>query len=467
MGRIQNILVIDDSEEVREFVSLLLEDAGYTVEQAVDGVEGFELVRRHRPDLIVLDVIMPRMDGLDLLLKLRSDLAPPLPPTILCSGFDLTEAEALARGACRFLRKPVSPGDLLEAVSEVESGRLPSAKAIQAGRARATSARKRVLEEASRLREQIESHGDSGHPRFEALAAQQIEMLAHYLGVPAGMTALVRDDRLTVAASTGQHSIHIGDDLGAVMPPGYEVLETGSALVLADASAHPSFANVASALGGVRYFIGVPLRGPSGLPVGVICLFDYERREVEAEDLSTLQQFGRNGSAALALLARGELARLYRLHGGGIWARPVFELVLDSELKLLERHGGSMTLAVLPSSNLDSVRTELRRTPDRERLMCGFATDTHLLLCKRALDDSAGEVIDELLGNLAGPLALTSIGQVDLEGHGPAVFTAVQMIRLAQVALDYAEDCGGGTVTLKMCARTGAVPSTHTAFEIH
>src|SRR6478609_813002 len=117
MGRIRNVLVVDDSDEVRDFLTILLEDAGYAVEQASDGVEAFELVRRQRPDLIVLDMVMPRMDGLDLLVKLRSDLAPPIPPTILCSGFDLTEEEALRRGALRFLRKPIAPDDLCEYVA--------------------------------------------------------------------------------------------------------------------------------------------------------------------------------------------------------------------------------------------------------------------------------------------------------------------------------------------------------------
>ena len=74
-----------------------------------DGEDALQKIRRERPDLLVLDVVMPRMDGLELLLKMRSDLAPPIPPAILVSGFDLTEAEALRRGAERFLPKPVDP----------------------------------------------------------------------------------------------------------------------------------------------------------------------------------------------------------------------------------------------------------------------------------------------------------------------------------------------------------------------
>src|SRR5579862_6081237 len=114
MGQPDTVLVVDDSEELRTFVTALLEDAGFLVEQASDGVEALERARQRRPDLILLDVVMPRMDGLDLLLRLRSDLAPPIPPVILCSGFDLTEEEALRRGAKRFLRKPIAPADLLQ-----------------------------------------------------------------------------------------------------------------------------------------------------------------------------------------------------------------------------------------------------------------------------------------------------------------------------------------------------------------
>jgi GAF domain-containing protein len=406
---------------------------------------------------------MPRLDGLDFLLKMRSDLAPPLPPTILCSGFDLTEEEALHRGACHFLRKPTSPGDLLQAISAVEVGKTPSPMAIEAGRTRASEARQRRLEEASRLMQEIVENAEPDQKRLDFLAGQQIEMLARYLGVPAGVTALVRDNRLIVAASTGETSIgHVGEhgsDLGGALPPCYEVLETGSALVLADASAHPSFGDMASALGGVRYFIGVPVNGPSGVPVGVICLFDFQRREVEAEDLAMLQQFGRNGSAALALLARRDLARVFRLASGGIWSRLILESVLDGELHLLQRRGGSLTAAALSTSNVDEVRGALRRFHARERLMCGYLSDTHLFLCKRSPDGKAADTIDELIAELAEPLELRSVGLVNLEGHGPGLFNAVQLMRLAELGLEHAEMAGGGMVTLRMCAENERIPS--------
>jgi hypothetical protein len=245
------------------------------------------------------------------------------------------------------------------------------------------------------------------------------------------------------------------------------VLETGSALVLADASAHPSFRDVADALGGIRFFMGVPVRGPSGLPVGVICLFDHRRREVEAEDLSVLQQFGRTGSAVLAALARGEGANISRRHGAGVWTRPVFEHVLDCELQLLMRHGGSMTLAALITSDVDEVRAGMWRAPSRERLMCCLAYETQVLLCKRSLDRRAGLVMAALLAELRMPLELLSVGRVDLAGHGPKLFGAGEIIRLAEVALEHAEGSGVGMVTLALVADEGELPRSAEALETH
>ena len=84
---------------------------------------GFAKAKATRPDLILLDLIMPGMDGLEFLTLLRSDLAPPIPPAILCSGFELTEEEALRRGALMFVRKPVAPAETLRVRGARPAGR--------------------------------------------------------------------------------------------------------------------------------------------------------------------------------------------------------------------------------------------------------------------------------------------------------------------------------------------------------
>jgi PAS domain S-box-containing protein len=113
---IRSILLVDDNEDLLEVHGLVLEQAGYSVQTALNGEEAFIQIRDDRPDLVILDVAMPRMDGLELLIKLRSELSSPLPPIILCTGSELTEKEALGRGASSFLSKPVARDDLLSAV---------------------------------------------------------------------------------------------------------------------------------------------------------------------------------------------------------------------------------------------------------------------------------------------------------------------------------------------------------------
>jgi two-component system sensor histidine kinase ChiS len=87
------------------------------VKTALNGEEAFVQIRDDRPNLVILDVVMPRMGGLELMLKLQSELAAPLPPILLCSGSDLTVEEALRRGASSFLRKPLARDELLATVA--------------------------------------------------------------------------------------------------------------------------------------------------------------------------------------------------------------------------------------------------------------------------------------------------------------------------------------------------------------
>lgn len=71
----QRIVVVDDEPDIREIISASLQMHGYDVQQAADGVEGQALIRKAKPDLAILDVKMPRMNGFELLMALRKDAA--------------------------------------------------------------------------------------------------------------------------------------------------------------------------------------------------------------------------------------------------------------------------------------------------------------------------------------------------------------------------------------------------------
>ena len=98
-----------------------LRSAGYQVIEAEDGHNGLAAAQKQRPDLIILDLSMPDLDGLAVLKKLRDDPVTAEIPVIVCSarGYKDDILRAKQRGATDFIVKPVSPNTLLEKVSRL------------------------------------------------------------------------------------------------------------------------------------------------------------------------------------------------------------------------------------------------------------------------------------------------------------------------------------------------------------
>ena len=113
MGR---VLVVDDNADERLIYSAVLKHHGHEVEQAGDGAGAVELARSLIPDLIVMDVHMPVMDGLLAAQAIRAHQATSGIPILCVSGYDVYPSQAAAAGCSRFLRKPISPKVLIEAV---------------------------------------------------------------------------------------------------------------------------------------------------------------------------------------------------------------------------------------------------------------------------------------------------------------------------------------------------------------
>ncbi|MFA5530620.1 MAG: sigma-54 dependent transcriptional regulator [Thiohalomonadaceae bacterium] len=111
------ILVVDDEPDIRTLLKEILEDEGYEVGVAENGAEARKARRLRRPDLVLLDIWMPDVDGISLL-KEWSEEAAPAPPVIMMSGHGTVETavEATRLGAWDFIEKPLSLGKLLVTV---------------------------------------------------------------------------------------------------------------------------------------------------------------------------------------------------------------------------------------------------------------------------------------------------------------------------------------------------------------
>lgn len=115
------VLVVDDFADGRELAAELLECAGYLTAQASDGEEALELIRRLSPDLVVLDIGLPRMDGFAVAGHVRSDPRTWGLPILAITGHATSDVleRALAVGCDRALVKPCEPDLLVRAVREL------------------------------------------------------------------------------------------------------------------------------------------------------------------------------------------------------------------------------------------------------------------------------------------------------------------------------------------------------------
>ena len=108
------ILVVDDSEDIRLALTTLLEDVGHVVMEAEDGSEVLEMVLSGNLDLVLLDVAMPRVDGFEVLKRLKADAGTSHIPVIMVTAKGQQEDLAIARklGARDYINKPWAEGEV-------------------------------------------------------------------------------------------------------------------------------------------------------------------------------------------------------------------------------------------------------------------------------------------------------------------------------------------------------------------
>jgi CheY-like chemotaxis protein len=115
------VLVADDDEDILALVGLRLERAGYEVLAARDGVEALEIVDARTPDIAVVDVMMPRMDGHELVRRLRARAETRSIPILVLTAVvhDRVADASAAAGADAHMRKPFSPRELVARLDEL------------------------------------------------------------------------------------------------------------------------------------------------------------------------------------------------------------------------------------------------------------------------------------------------------------------------------------------------------------
>jgi CheY-like chemotaxis protein len=111
-----DVLIVDDEQDVRDFLSDLLTDQGYSVRTAVDGIQAMEMLKREKPDLILLDLLMPKETGTDLYRKIHRRKEFSSVPVIVISG--LPGRYLAVSKSVPVFDKPIDESRLLEEVKK-------------------------------------------------------------------------------------------------------------------------------------------------------------------------------------------------------------------------------------------------------------------------------------------------------------------------------------------------------------
>ena len=132
MADAKTILVVDDDMELSDGLRAVLERQGHRVLQARDGQQGKQVIYQHRPDLVILDMMMPRMGGYPVLEHFRGKTD--APPIIMITANEGSRHKAYAEylGVVDYIRKPFAMERLLEAVERGLQAKAPDAKPTDA-----------------------------------------------------------------------------------------------------------------------------------------------------------------------------------------------------------------------------------------------------------------------------------------------------------------------------------------------
>lgn len=334
------VLVVDDNEDLQDTYEMLLDSEGYEVRRATDGSSGLRAAATERPDVILLDMMMPDVDGLQFLARLPLECPAPLPAVIATSGFEAYREEALRRGAHAFLHKPVELDVLLESVRAASAREPVAANVLRHNEQDAVTARAR----ASLLRDElVASLPAASMVEIKARLRALTTWLGRYYGFGATLLQLAYDDRLRVEAQRGAPLPWVeGYEYSRRSSYCEDVVDAGAPVLLGDTMHHPvrRFSRRPGIEAGFRFYAGAPLTTWSGAVIGTLCMVDVEPHVMHVEDMRLIEALGLHVAHALEELASGIAADDFVLDEEGLFAPELLSMFTQVAVQRAARVAG-------------------------------------------------------------------------------------------------------------------------------
>ena len=367
------VLVVDDDEDFREACAVALEADGYEVQRAASAAEAIELAAAWRPRVVVTDLEMPGMSGIDLCEYFLHEYAPPAPGVVVVSGIVAAGPEALRSGARAFLSKPYGPDELLVVVRAALEGppRKAETEQFTNEKARERAAARAMAEAAfvSAIAADPELQADGNH-------------LARWLGGfyrPATAALLFPlNGKLDIYASSDPERVAGGSPPLALNSIAETVLETGSTLIVPDIAVQPWLGPSSAEF---RSIVSVPFRYRQ-VPVGALCLVAPIPRAFGATDAAILEHLAAQGTTRLTGTRAPVLSRSWLISYNS------FQRILGLEARAAADDGDGLAIVLFRMRIDRSLAGLLEQLPAR-RMQLGELREDVVGLSVRASGSGA------------------------------------------------------------------------------
>lgn len=340
------VLIVDDSEDLVEVYRDTLTLKGFEVVSAFDGESGLRRVSEFRPDVVLLDMMMPDVDGLEFLARLPTSCPPPLPRVIANSGFDGYRAEAERRGAHAFLSKPVTLKVLLAAIAAAAPGEQVPQEKLAENKQQVAASRQKSRTAAAAL---IVKLTDERMRPINASLQALVDWLRRYYGFGECFLHFIDGDNLYLQANAGSDPQYLKAGMRYPRTNVYcgDVIDVGSTLYLTDPLRHPtedfSLHNEVRQRGW-HFYIGAPLAAKDGAVLGTLCLMDRTPRQMHQEDVRLFEALAAQIAAILTDIAEERPVGRALIDSERVFDRDALELLLGIGLRRTARNKGRLQL---------------------------------------------------------------------------------------------------------------------------